>query len=179
MIDPLPLGEAIVLARQFFQHGHRTWARPLIYTLEQSQPQLALRWAIRLFNELLAVRGKADSLTHQQRWLDELTALIDRNDVAKQCDNCANEAWRKDSRVNVLDRGIARLYWALMNYIQRRLDDYIFQVTSAVGMLADNEEFADKMDEPTLEHAIALCQRMIGHPSQPENRKTEDGEKTI
>jgi hypothetical protein len=176
-IEPLSTSQATDLARRFFQEGHRTWPRPLIYALEQSEPELALKWAIQLYQELLAVRGRADSRSRQQQWLDELGALLGRNDVADHCDKVAYEAWERDTAMNVLDRGIARLYWSLKNYLQRQLNDYYFQVTGAVGLLADTEKVDDKMDDRTLEYAIALCRQMIEDPKRRPSRQSlgEDG----
>jgi hypothetical protein len=171
---PLSMGEAVSLARQFFREGHRTWARPLVYVLEQSRPQLALRWAIQLYQEFLVQRSQSESGSHHQQWLDGLMKLIDQTDVAERCDRFAYEAWGRATIVDVLDRGVARLYWALKNYLQNLSSDYYFQVTSAVGMLGDRGDASDKMDEATLDRAVALCHRLL-EPLDASSRPIHQG----
>lgn len=161
MMEPLTVSQAMDLARQFFSQGQRTWARPMVYVLEQVQPQSALRWALELYQESLPLRHESGSFAQHQTWLDQLKALMSREDVADYCDRVAYEAWGNDPAFNVVERGIARLYWALMNFLRSHSGDYIFQVTSAAGMLADNDNGADAMDEPTLERSIGIFRRMV------------------
>ena len=154
------VSEASDTARQFFQGkgNSRSWPFPLARRLEKTEPKLALRWAIRLFQELLPVRRRAGLESEQQRWLADLVSLIDCDDVADYCNNIAYEIWSNDPDMNLMERGIARLYWALHNYQTAGLmePDYYLQVGSAVAMLADNGASPGDMDEATFERGIAL-----------------------
>ena len=59
--------------------------------------------------------------------------------------------------MNFLERGIARLHWALRNYQTGLMEpDYYLQVASAVSLLADNGRSAGDMDEQTFERGISL-----------------------
>jgi hypothetical protein len=156
MDNPQSNTEALALARRFFSERYRIWARPMVNVLENLRPKLALRWAILVFQESLSRRRKSGSESQQRTWLEELTALLERDDVADYCGKVAYEVWHNDAALNLVERGIARLYWAMENYLRNRVEDYHRQVASAVGMLADNENTADDMDEPTLERAVAL-----------------------
>jgi hypothetical protein len=155
--------EAANTARELFQDkdNSRFWPGPLVRQLEKRQPKLALRWAIRLFQESLPLRRRAGLESQQQRWLTDLAALIDCDDVADHCNKVAHEIWNNDPDMNFLERGIARLYWALQNHqIGLMEPDYYLQVASAVGLLADNGGSPSDMDEPTFEQAIGLFRRM-------------------
>lgn len=156
--------EAANTARQLFQDkdNARFWPGPLVRHLEKQQPKLALRWAIRLFQESLPARRKAGLESEQQRWLADLASFIDCDDVADYCNNLASEIWHNDPDMNIVERGIARLYWALQNYqIGLMEPDYYLQVGAAVAMLADNGKSAGNMDEPTFERGIALFHRLL------------------
>jgi hypothetical protein len=161
MDSPEAVTDAVNTARQFFQEGHRTWARPMVNVLEDMQPKLALRWAVLVYQQSISTRCNSGSESQLREWLDDLTVLIDRDDVADHCDRVAYESWRNDPTVNLVERGIARLYWSRANQLNSRIQDYYMQVAAAVGMLADNENTADAMDEATLELAIDLFRRMV------------------
>jgi hypothetical protein len=157
------VSEAADTARQLFQDKDNSafWPAPLVRRLEKTEPKRALRWAIQLFQESLPARRRAGLESQQQRWLADLVSLIDCDDVAGHCDKVAHEIWNNDSDMNFLERGIARLYWALQNYqIGLMEPDYYLQVASAVGLLADNGRFPGDMDKPTFELAIGLFCRM-------------------
>ena len=153
------VSEAAKTARQFFQDKDKSefWPAPLVRRLEKTEPKLALRWAIRLFQESLPARRKAGLESQQQRWLADLAVLIDRDDVADYCNKVAHEIWNNDRDMNFLERGIARLYWALRNYQTGLMEpDYYMQMAHAVGLLADNGGSPGDMDKSTFERAIAL-----------------------
>jgi hypothetical protein len=133
----------------------------MVNVLEKLRPKLALRWAVLVFQESLSTRRKSGSESQQRTWLNELTALTGRDDVADYCGKVAYEAWHNDAAMNLVERGIARLYWSLENQLRTRAEDYHMQVASAVGMLADHENPADEMDEPTLECAVTLFRRLM------------------
>lgn len=157
------ISEAADTARQLIQDKDNAifWPSPLVRRLEQTEPKLALRWAIRLFQELLPVRRRAGLESAQQKWLADLASLIDCEDVADYCNNYADEIWHNDPDMNYVERGIARLYWALHNYQKGLMEpDYYSQVGHAVGLLADNGGPPGDIDEPTFEHAIALFHRL-------------------
>jgi hypothetical protein len=156
--------EAAETARQLFQDkdNSRFWPGPLVRRLESAGPRLALRWAIRLFQESLPARRRAGLESQQQRWLADLSSLIDRDDVANHCNEVAHGIWNNDPDMNFLERGIARLYWALQNHQAGLLEpDYYLQVASAVGLLADNGGSPGDMDKATFERAIALFHRLL------------------
>jgi len=156
MNNPQAILDAVRLARQFFHEGHRTWARPMVNLLEGIQSRLSLRWAVLVYQQSISTRCNSSSGSQLREWLDDLAVLIDRDDVADHCDRVAHEAWRNDPTVNLVERGIARLYWSLANQLNGHIQDYYMQVAAAVGMLSDNENSADAMDEATLELAVDL-----------------------
>jgi hypothetical protein len=158
------LSEAADTARQLFQDKDNSafWPAPLVRRLERTEPKLALRWAIQLFQESLPARRRAGLESQQQRWLADLASLIDREDVADHCNKVAHEIWNNDPDMNFLERGIARLYWALQNHrIGLMEPDYYLQVASAVGLLADNGSSPGDMDAPTFELGIVLFHRLL------------------
>jgi hypothetical protein len=158
-----PVSEAVVVARQLFhdEDNSRFWPGPLVRRLEEVEPKLAVRWAALLFQESLATRRRAGQESQQQGWVAELLSLIDRDKVADQCNTVAHEIWNNDPEMNLLERGIARLYWALQNHQIGLIEPhYYLQVGAAVAMLADNGRFPGDMDEPTFDRAIGLFRRM-------------------
>jgi hypothetical protein len=158
-----PVSEAVAVARQLFQDkdNSRFWPGPLVRRLEEVEPRLALRWAALLFQESLPTRRRAGLESQQQGWVAELLSLIDRDDVADHCNTVAHKIWNNDPAMNLLERGIARLYWALQNHqIGLMEPDYYLQVSSAVALLADNGSSPGDMDERTFDRAIGLFHRM-------------------
>lgn len=161
--------DAEALSRRFcFHEPNGNWPRPMVNVLEALQPKLALTWAILVFQESLSSRPNSGSESQQRRWLDELISLIEREDVADYCDKAAMEAWHNDPNMNRIERGIARLYWTLQNYLQTNTQDYYLQVSAAVAMLADNGECVENTDELTFERAVTLFRRLA-----EENRVTQ------
>jgi hypothetical protein len=94
--------------------------------------------------------------------LTELLSLIDSDNVADYCNTVAHKIWNNDPDMNLLERGIARLYWALQNHQIGLIEPhYYLQVGAAVAMLADNGRSNGDMDEPTFDRATSLFGRMI------------------
>jgi hypothetical protein len=156
--------EAAHSARELFQDPDNAefWPGPLVRQLENTKPKLALRWAIRLFQELLPVRRKAGPESTQRKWLADLSSMIDREDAADHCNNLAAQIWDNDPNMNFVERGIARLYWASCNYQMGLLEpDYYKQVMHAVGLLADNGGTPNEIDEMTFNSGIALFHRLL------------------
>src|SRR5262245_36685425 len=112
------VSEAADTARQLFQDKDKGefWPAPLVRILEKTEPKLALRWAVRLFQESLPARRRAGLESQQQRWLADLVVLIDCDDVSDHCNDLAAEIWHNDPDMNLVERGIARLFWSLHNY---------------------------------------------------------------
>ena len=150
--------EAITETQHLLSDKERTrfWPNPLILCLEKFEPQLALRWAIRAYRELLPTRRIGGLEEQQSKWLSELDSLISRPDVAEYCNKVAyDEIWVSDGNPEI--RGIARLYWALQSYQLGLIEpDYRFQIAAAMAMLVDNGESAGDMDEAAVERAILI-----------------------
>ncbi|MFN0020263.1 MAG: hypothetical protein ACKVP0_18535 [Pirellulaceae bacterium] len=139
----------------------RFWPHPLIVCLEKIEPQLALRWAIRAYRELLPTRRIGGLEEQQSKWLSDLESLISRPDVAEYCNKVAyDEIWVSDGNPEI--RGIARLYWALQSYQLGLIEpDYRFQIAGAMAMLVDNGgESGGDMDEAAVERAILIFREL-------------------
>jgi hypothetical protein len=152
--------EAIDFSRKLFGERHRFWAKPLVDLLESIKPKLALRWAIRLFQEALPSRRKAGSEPQQQGWLDDLTALVDRADVRDYCEKMTYEVWYNDKTFNLFERAISRLYTALQLFLEGNMQDYKGTVITAAVMLVEEDAPEESWDEPTFDRAIDLFRRV-------------------
>ena len=163
MVSTELASDAITETQQLLSDKERTrfWPNPLITCLEKIEPQLALRWAIRAYRELLPTRRIAGSEEQQSRWLSDLESLISRPDVAEYCNKVAyDEIWVNDG--NRVERGIARLYWARQNHQLGLIEpDYRFQIAGAMAMLVDNGgESGGDMDEAAVERAILIFREL-------------------
>ncbi len=158
------ISEAANAAEELYRdkENSRFWPGPLVRRLEHSKPKLALMWAIRLFQEMALVQRKTVLNSKQLRWLTELESLIECDGIADQCDKSAYAIWNNDPVMNSLERGIARLYWALQNHQLGLMEpDYYLQVGAAVAMLGDYSKSAGDPDEPTFEYGISLFHRLL------------------
>ena len=156
--------EAALSAKGLFQDKTKAsyWPAPLVRHLEKLEPKLALRWAIQLFQELIPTRIISGDENQQQIWLADLVRLIDCDNVADRCDEIAHQIWHNDQKMNFIERGISRLYWALQNHeIGLMEPDYYLQVSSAVSLLADNGELPANMDESVFERGIDHFHRIV------------------
>jgi hypothetical protein len=162
------VAEAVSLSRQLFgdRRNSRFWPGPLVRQLERKEPKLALRWAILLFQELVSTRRRTGLESQQQEWLAKLVSLMERDDDPDSCNKIAFEIWNNDPDVNLVERGIARLYWALQNYLIGLMEpDYYLQVGAAVALLGDNGKSVNDMDEQTFERGTVLFHHLSGRIS--------------
>ncbi len=163
MVNAEFASEAIKETRHLLSDKERTrfWPNPLITCLERIEPQLALRWAIRAYRELLPTRRIGGLEEQQSKWLSDLESLISRPDVAEYCNQVANdEIWVSDG--NPVVRGIARLYWALQSHQLGLMEpDYRLYIAGAMAMLVDNGgESGGDMDEAAVERAILIFREL-------------------
>lgn len=164
MAEVQSIVEAIEFSRSLFREREGFWAKPLVDLLEGIQPKLALRWAIRLFQESLPSRRKAGSERQQQGWLNELLPLTERDDVREYCEKMKYEVWYNDKGFNLFERAISRLYCALQFFVEGNIPDYKGTVIVAVMMLVENENPKDSWDASTFDRAIGLFRRMAEAP---------------
>ena len=119
-----------------------------------------LEFAARVFLDTIPSEGRSEAEKKQREWLTELSTLVAGQTSVEHCDMMEETTWFHDDTMNLLERGISRLYTALHCLLTGNMEEYRRQVISAVTMLAERFQSNPNWDEATLERAIEVFSRM-------------------
>jgi len=135
---PTTISHVIEYSRDLFKHGQVNWARPMVNALEQLKPMLALKWALNVFDVQLLGDLSNDTAEQYKLWIHELGHFVEYFPDAGKCNEMAYRIWDNDFVINLSERAIARLYWALILYHEGNMQkEYCSQVNDAVVLFVD------------------------------------------